>query len=79
MTEIVERRLKCDYCDNVSPVLEGDERPKGWVAVPLHSSPVVVNGVNALTLEQDQHFCTEDHYLRSGLPQAVALSTLKGW
>ena len=43
MTEIQERRWRCDYCGNVSPVIEQSDglthpiykpRPMGWVFIP---------------------------------------------
>jgi len=48
MTEILERRWRCDYCGCVSPVLE-EESPRGWrFEYTDHSS-------------FDHHFCCTIH------------------
>jgi len=54
MTEILERRWKCDYCGNVSPVLTNAIPPNGWVVVRRgdHKSGYIMT---------DLHFCCALH------------------
>ena len=56
MAIVHEIRWECDYCDNVSPVLHFDEKPRGWVT-ELHPSHVL-GYPNLAAL----HFCCEDHH-----------------
>lgn len=60
MGEITERRLKCDYCGNVSPVLTRVEpMPKGWQEIIefhyQHSETYRINN------KVQYFFCCEAH------------------
>ena len=61
MTEIIERRWKCDYCGNVSPtfnVLEHDTEPTGWSLVNRGHFEDNKGGIYIIT---PLHFCTNAH------------------
>ena len=57
MTEITERRWQCDFCGNVSPVLDGyPSKYTGWVTVNRGELGSVYN-------MECLHFCTPSHRL----------------
>lgn len=64
MTVIIEHRLKCDYCGNVSsaqpnyPIPHPDGMPRGWV---WRSEPNPIPTSNGFIAEGIVHFCTPAH------------------
>jgi len=65
MTKLYQTRLQCDYCNNVSPVIEDNKKPRGWVTAIKETRPFKLP--NAATV----HFCCSDHHYEFVLQEKV--------
>lgn len=62
MTLITEYRLKCDYCNNVSPTFEEVSYiPSGWVMDEIKPMVLPPGVMAAFAYSDPRHFCCDNH------------------
>lgn len=62
MTIVTEYRLRCDYCQNVSPSFEEiDYTPGGWVMNKIKLMTLPAGVMGAFIHEAPRHFCCDNH------------------